>query len=231
MASDPIKQAALEEALVQVKLDPESPDNWNRAAIASLQLIDFEAAVEYIGHAIALVPEDPLNYSNRGRIYFALGREKEALADYTRAIELAPTAELYSSRSVVNVSMGREGAALSDLNDAVELDPSAENILNRAAFFAKKSLAGDALRDMNKVIELKPDDPNHRLTRANLAFSIGFNELGLEDVEKAIELDQTGTIQPSLLQLAAQLEAHLADSPQPEVSRRLINLIREQSQQ
>lgn len=231
MAADPTKQAALQEALAQVQLDPNSPDNWNRAAIASLQLTDFEAAIEYIGHAIALVPEDPLNYSNRGRIFFALGREKEALDDYNSAIELAPTAELYSSRSVVNVALDREGAALSDLNDAIDLEPSAENILNRAAFFARKSLAGDALRDMNKVIELKPDDPNHRLTRANLAFSVGFNDLGLEDVEKAMELDQTGAIRPSLLQLADQLEAHLADSPQPDVSRRLINLIREQPQQ
>jgi tetratricopeptide (TPR) repeat protein len=231
MSFDPAKQATLEEALAQAKLNPSSADNWNRAAIASIQLNDLEKAVEYIGHAIAIEPQDALNYSNRGRVLFGLGRLQEALADYSQAIELAPSAELYSSRSVVNVALGKEAAALFDLNDAIDLAPTAENYLNRAAFFANKSITGDALRDISKVIELKPDDPNHRLTRANLAFAAGQNELGISDVEEAIRLDQSGVVQHSLLQLADQLEAHLSTSPQPEVSRRLIKLIREKSQQ
>jgi tetratricopeptide (TPR) repeat protein len=227
MFSDPAKQAALDKALNQLKQNPDSADNWNRAAIAYLQLANLEKAVEYIGHAIAIDPQDALNYSNRGRILYAMGQQEAALEDYSKAIELAPTADLYSSRSVIYMALGREGAALSDINNAIELAPTAENILNRAAFFAHKSMAGDAFRDITQVIELKPDDPNHRLTRANLAFAIGFYEVGLHDIEAAMKLDQTGVLRPTLLQLADQLEAHLSESPEPEVSRKLIKLIRE----
>lgn len=230
MTFDPGSQTELGEALAQIELDPTSPDNWNRAAIASLRMSNLEAAIDYIGHAIELNPQDALNYSNRGRILFALERPEIALVDYTKAIELAPDATLYSNRSVVNVALGRNAAALGDLNDAIDLEPTAENILNRAAFFANKSMPGDAFRDISKVIELQPNDPNHRLTRANLAFAIGFNEQGITDVREAIKLDQTGAIHSGLLQLADQLEAHLGDSPQPEVSRRLINLIRNDEQ-
>jgi len=226
MTNDPGNQAALEAALVQVKLDPHSANNWNQAAIAALQAAKPEVAVEYITQAITLEPQDALNYSNRGRINFALGQHQEALADYSHAIELAPSAPLYASRSVVNVALERDAAALSDLTDAIELAPTAENYLNRTAFFARKSITGDALRDISQVIELQPNDPNHRLTRANLAFAAAQPELGLSDIEAAMRFDQDDALQPGLLQLAEQLELHLPDSPQPDVSRRLIELIR-----
>ncbi len=228
MSDDLTKKAALAQALDLVKENPASADNWNSAAIAALQLADMAAAVEYIGQAIALEPDDAHNYSNRGRILFALGREEEALGDYNQAIENSPTPDpaLFASRSVINLATGREAAALSDLNSALELAPTAENYFNRAAFFANRSLAGEALRDITRVIELKPDDPDHRLTRANLAFAIGLNELGLQDIEAAQRLDTTGALQVGLIQLAGQLELHLKDSPQPEVARQLIQLIR-----
>ncbi len=227
MSFDSSKEVALAEALAKVKLNPNSADNWNRAAIASLQVANLPTAIEYIGHAIAIEPEDALNYSNRGRILFELERQQEALADYTRAIELAPTSELYSSRSVVNIALGREAAALSDLTDAIELAPTAENFLNRVTFFAKKNMASDALRDISKVIELKPDDPNYRMTRANLAFALGLNEQGLSDIREAIRLDQSGALKTSLLQMANQLETYLATNPEDDVSHQLIELIRE----
>jgi tetratricopeptide (TPR) repeat protein len=220
------KQAALSQALQMLAENKKNPDNWNRAAIAYLQNADLETAVEYIGHAIELVPNDPLNYSNRARILYTLSRYAEALQDYDKAIELEPTATRYSSRAVVHTALDHTGATLHDLTAAIELEPSAQNYLNRAAFFANKGLAADALLNMNKVIELEPTNPNHRLTRANLAFATDRFELGIEDVEQAINYDQSGSITFGLKQLANQLEQMLPNSPQPEVSLRLINLIR-----
>ena len=230
MTFEPDKQAALEEALAQAKLNPVSADNWNQVAIASLQVSNLEAAVEYIGRAINLEPQVALNYSNRGRVLFALGRKEEALADYTQALELEPTSELYSNRSVINLALGRAGASLYDLNEAFDVAPTPEAqataLLNRVAFFANKGMSEDAWRDINRVIELQPEDPRHRLTRANLAFALNQHELGLSEIEEALRLDQSGLLRSSLLQLADQLEAYLPTSPQPEISLRLIQLIR-----
>lgn len=226
MAMEETGITELEQALNLAKAQP-TADNWNRAAIASLKESKLEMAVEYISRAITLKPREANNYSNRGRILFALGREQAALEDYNRAIELAPDADLYSSRSVVNVALGFEGAALSDLGEALELAPTAENYLNRAAFFARKSLAADALRDLSTVIEMEPENPNHRLTRANIAFSVGLNELGLQDIEAAMEQDTGKELGRGLLELANQLETNLVSTSQPELSQRLIKLIKE----
>lgn len=225
---------SLETAQAELLKNPNSADNWNRAAIAYLKQGNLAAAADYIGHAIALEPNEPLHYSNRGRILYALERHQEALADYSQALGLAPSAELYSSRSVVNMVLGKEAAALSDLNDAFELDPSVDNLLNRASFYTNKGMAADALRDMTQVIEMQPKNPNHRLARANLAFAMARHypelyALGIEDVEKALDLDKTGALSHTLLQLADQLEAYLNSSPNPEISRRLIELIRTKS--
>ena len=220
------KKATLEQALQALAQDQSQADNWNWAAIAYLQNGNLEAAAEHIGHAIELEPQDVLNYSNRARILFAMGQQEAALRDYDKAIELEPTAVLYSSRAVVHAALDHTGATLHDLTAAIDLDPSAENFLNRAAFFANKGMAPDALLNLNRVIELDPTNPNHRLTRANLAFATNRFDLGLEDVEQALAHDPDGSLTFGLHQLADQLEAQLPHSPQPQVSRRLIDLIR-----
>jgi tetratricopeptide (TPR) repeat protein len=224
-------QAGLAEAEAEIAKDPQSPHSWNRAAILLLQAGNYPKAVEYISQAVRLEPEDADNYWNRGRILFELGRYEEALADYSAAIQIAPTAALYSSRSVVNLALGKDAAALGDLNDALELERTAQNLLNRASFFTNKGMAVDALRDMTAVIELEPTQPNHYLARANLAFALARHypdlyDVGVGDVESALELDKEGALSPSMRQLADQFEAYLPASPNPAISKRLIELIR-----
>lgn len=221
------KKLLLAQTLEELKANPDSADSWNRVAIAYIQNADLETAIEYIDHAVSLDPTDPLNYSNRARLLYAVGRQEDALRDYDAAIELEPeNPKLYSSRAVVHAALGHSGATLHDLTAAVDYAPTAENYLNRAAFFANKGLAADALLNINKVIELEPNNPNHRLTRANLAFATERYDLGLEDVEQAIANDPDGSITFGLHQLADQLEQQLPNSPNPEISHRLINLIR-----
>ncbi len=185
----------------------EAADRWNRAAMDSLKQGKLAEAVEQLGQVIALEPDEALHYNNRGRILFTLDRHQEALADYTKAIELAPSAALYSSRSVVYLALGRTAATLADLNEAYDLDPSADNLLNRATFFANMGLAADGLSDMNKVVEMQPENPRHRLARANLALALAphqpnFYKTALADIEKALELDPTEELRPKLIQLA-----------------------------
>jgi tetratricopeptide (TPR) repeat protein len=52
-------------------------------------------------------------------------RYDEALADYTRAIELDPSdAEFFGSRGQAYQAIGRYDEALADFNRAIELDPN-----------------------------------------------------------------------------------------------------------
>lgn len=221
-------QAGLAEAEAEVAKDPH---NWNQAAIMLVQAGNYARAVEYISQAIRLEPEEGVNYWNRGRLLFELDRYEEALADYSAAIQIAPSAALYASRSVIHLALGKDAAALGDLNDALDLEPTAENLLSRASFFTNKGMAADALRDMTSVIELEPDKPNHYLARANLAFALARHypelyDMGVQDIESALDLDTDSLLGPSMRQLADQFEAYLPASPNPTVSKRLIELIR-----
>lgn len=221
----------LETAQALLKANPNSADNWYGVAMLYLKAGDLDQTIEHLAHVSQLEPTIALHYANQGRILFALERFEEAQEAYSKAIDLQPTAQLYSSRSVINAALGKSAAALSDLNAAYEFEPTAAKLLDRAAFFANKGMAVDALRDVGKVIEMQPTDPNHRLTHANLAFALASHypelyEVGLQDIEAALELDATGILQSTLLELAHQLETHLSHSPNPTVSQRLINLIR-----
>lgn len=229
--ADNENQAGLAEAEAEIAKDPQSPHSWNQGAIELVKAGNVTKAVDYISQAIRRAPEDSVNYWNRGRLLFELNRLDEALADYSAAIQIEPTAALYASRSVINLALGKDAAALGDLNDALDLDPSVDNLLNRASFFTNKGMAVDALRDMTSVIEKEPAKPDHYLARANLAFALARHypelyEMGVKDVESALNLDKEGLLSPSMRQLADQFEAYLPASPNPTVSKRLIELIR-----
>jgi tetratricopeptide (TPR) repeat protein len=200
-------------------------------AFEQLRQNNLEGAVQHFTTAIELETTEALHYSNRARVLFELGRTEEALADYTAAIELAPSAALYSSRSVIYVALGRTGAALGDLNEAYDLEPTPENLLNRALFFGNRGMAEDALRDMDRVIELQPNLAESHLYRANLIFALlqqqpHLYERGLADLQRAAELDTDGNLRAALAELANQLEKNLPNSPAPALSQRVIDTIR-----
>ena len=64
-------------------------------------------------------------HEQRGETYRLMGRHEEALADFSRAIELAPDRTwVITSRGDTYRQMGRYAEALADLSRAVELDPA-----------------------------------------------------------------------------------------------------------
>src|SRR5262249_39970051 len=72
----------------------------------------------------ALSPRDDHLYQLRGRVYQKRGEFPEAVADYTRAIELHPDDDLaYFNRAIVRKDLGELDAAVADLDEAVRIDP------------------------------------------------------------------------------------------------------------
>lgn len=97
----------------------------------------------------------------------------EALADYKRAIAIAPDfASAYWRRGKANLLYGRDlPAALNDLDEAIRLDPL------RAAFFVTRaSILGwlgepdRAMADLNHALSVEPNSV-HALTNRGLAFA------------------------------------------------------------
>ncbi|ADO50274.1 Tetratricopeptide TPR_1 repeat-containing protein [[Enterobacter] lignolyticus SCF1] len=84
----------------------------------------------------------------------------QALADYTRALDLAPTADLFISRAAVYRQLGNTQGAISDLRQALALEP--DNSTTQAALGyalwddGEYAQSREALEKAHKTL---PDDP------------------------------------------------------------------------
>ena len=119
-----------------------------------------------------------------------MSRYDEALADFSRAIELDPSnAFLAAERGKTYRAMGRYDEALADFSRAIELDPSnAFLAAERGMTYREMGRYDEALADFSRAIEL---DPGNALLAADAVRPPGDSRYdeALADFSRAIELD------------------------------------------
>ena len=74
-----------------VSVKPNHPSNallYSNLGMVYTSLREDSLAVESFNHALEIAPNMLMPLVGRGRLYLALGRDKEAFADFTRAIEI-----------------------------------------------------------------------------------------------------------------------------------------------
>ncbi|MBC6421800.1 MAG: tetratricopeptide repeat protein [Hormoscilla sp. SP12CHS1] len=86
--------------------------------------IAHRAAIDILTAAIAIHPQNAINYNNRGPFYFKSGQHPLALADYTKALQLDPLlSEAYNNRANYYAAHKQLEMALSDYDQAIDLNP------------------------------------------------------------------------------------------------------------
>ena len=100
-----------------------------------------------------------LAYDRRGLAYSYSGRHERALANYTKAIELAPeNPNPYNNRGWAYLELGRLDQALADLNHALELNPAHQLALeNRLRLYMQTRRYTEAIKDGEAVLRINPD--------------------------------------------------------------------------
>ena len=131
------------------------------------------------------------NYFQRATFRIALGKYKEALADYDRAIELHPDyAAAYYNRGNAKQKLGRDEAAVGDFDEAIRLNPDyAEAYGNRGTAKATLGRHEAAVADYNEVIRLNPDYAIAYNNRGNVKQELGQHEVAVTDFDEAIRLN------------------------------------------
>ncbi|MBL8851091.1 MAG: tetratricopeptide repeat protein [Planctomycetaceae bacterium] len=136
-------------------------------------------------------PQEPLVFNNRGMFFQSFGRNDEAIADFTKAIEInAQYVPAYTNRAYSKLEAGAFSEAIADLNKAVEIDPQypAAHSLRGSAYLQSGD-ANSALADYEAALQLNPDNPQVRSDVGFAQFFAGKYDLALTSFDSALEAD------------------------------------------
>lgn len=128
-----------------LKNDPKNVGALHMQGVLAYQAGHLQMAVDLIGQAIKLAPDDAAPHVNRGLALGALKRHDEALAHFERAIGLRPGfAEAYVNRGIILKELARPLDAIASYDQAIALQP------RLAAAYNNK---GNALRLLERLDE------------------------------------------------------------------------------
>ncbi len=153
---------------------------------------DFEKAIAEFKEVLKLDPKNVHAYNNIGVAYFRTGNLDQAIAYYTKAIDLGiADANMYFFRGQMYGKYQQEDAkAIKDYTKAIELQPKfSRAYLNRALSYSMLKEHDKAIADYNKMVELRPADLKVIIdNRARQYLEKGDYTRTWADVDKAKEL-------------------------------------------
>lgn len=140
----------------------------NNICYEKLATGDYKSAIRYCTGAIdsgeLSDPDLIAALINRGVAFKSSGEYESAIADYTRALRIAPKdALLYQNRANALREMGDYDAALEDIQTSIDLDPkSAGAWYVRGAIAEARSNPGNARKYYMTALSLDPQNKVYR---------------------------------------------------------------------
>lgn len=166
-------------------------DVLSTVASERLDAGDYDGAVVAFTEIITLTPGNPKSHNGRGQAYERLGKFKESISDYSRAIELdAEYAWAYGNRARSYRRLEDWESALADIERAVVLDPSIPQFwYNLATTLLHFQELNKCLEAFNQALVLRPDYVEALMNRGVVRFQSGQYEDALSDFSQALTHD------------------------------------------
>ena len=147
--------------------------------------------------AVAVYPQNPAVYRERGEVYLSAGRPTDALADFKRAIALAPQdPTLWIDQGRAYVTYGDQyqeqpDQAIDSLTHALQLNPQSSAALYWRArvYHDSKGDEGHALADITQAIAIGPPTAAAYYLRAQIEDNQGDEKARLADLDLAVGVD------------------------------------------
>ena len=168
-------------------------------------------AIEACSEVLRSAPSDDKAYFIRGQAYAWGFNYDQAIADYTRVVEInsgnanpwSPRVIIYLNRGIAYQYNGDQSRGLADINKAIELNPDYAPAYYIRGVTYEVADDGDrtqnysrAFADYTKAIE---SDPNYALAyiaRSGLHRKTGAGDRSLSDLNKAGDIITAGAINP-----------------------------------
>lgn len=170
---------------------PEQGDALHMLGVLEAQRGNAPAAVELIGRAIAIDPNNPAAHNNCGNALRDLKRTDEALASFERALALKPDyAPALSNRGSVLRDLKRFDEALSSFDRALALNPdNVETLNNRGNALRAVGRIEDALASYDRALALRPNNAEILNNRGNALRDLGRVDEALASYDRALALN------------------------------------------
>jgi tetratricopeptide (TPR) repeat protein len=148
-------------------------------------------SITLFNHTLKVTDHNWLAYNNKGVTYYELGDYKQAIEDYSRAIELNPDyTEAFNNRGTAYYELGNYRQAIEDYDRLIGFKPGyGDAYLNRGVAYAHLGDYRQAIEDFNKVVEINPGHAKVYNNRGNAYFALGNHRQAIEDYGRAIEID------------------------------------------
>jgi len=138
-----------------------SPQDLVAQAAQALRQRKFREAAELATQAIEQKPDLAEAYVVRGQARGGMGQLKEAIADFTKAIELKQDATTYLVRGNAYSELDEHAKSLADFDQALKLDPKARGAYRqRGRTNFKAGKVEPSIADFDRYVELEPEHEN-----------------------------------------------------------------------
>ena len=166
-------------------------DDLIKQAEAHFEAGKYQEAIDSATQAIALDPQLPTAYTERGNAYEKKEDYDHAIEDYSEAIKLAPNnAVCYKDRGYIYNRKGEYDRAIEDYNAAIVIAPKdAYAFLWRGKVYEHKGECDRAVEDYNAAIVIAPENATAFLWRGQVYETKGEYDRAIEDYTNAIEFD------------------------------------------
>lgn len=163
--------------------------------IDSANTIPLEKAVAYFTDELRNNPTADA-YASRGNVWRQKKEYDIAIADYSEAIRLNPTADwIYNNRGNCWLDKREWEKAIADFNESLRLknDGSGETAItynNRGLAWAKKKEYDKAIEDLSEAIRISPDYESPYGIRSVIYTIRGQYKEAMDDINVSIRLDK-----------------------------------------
>lgn len=116
---------AVQDFTKAIQLRPGDAEAFVERAEVRLRLENYQGVIADCGEALARDSGIALAYSLRGMAVRQTGDPRQALQDFSRAVELAPDESSYFQRAATYQMLGEHKLALADLDQVIAIKPDA----------------------------------------------------------------------------------------------------------
>jgi len=117
-------------------------------------------ALSYANKALRLEPNNPQTHYTLGNVYFTIGKNREAIKEYKRSIELNDSAPARIYLALLYSQLGQKAQAIEQYEAALKISPQNIVALNNLAWlYMGSNKLANAINVAKKALEISPDSP------------------------------------------------------------------------